>query len=379
MTDCTRRRAVTLLVRAAGAVALTGPARALAAATPPAGRVARARSSVAFRVAILTPTDAAAAAGATFGLAEVARTAAALGALIEGVSVATPTAARAALRERRANALVVDGAAAACAELAAAAQAAGALVVEAWPGATPCGAPAAVVTRVAPDDVTRAGLLARAAPGELAARRWVVVAAEGAAASAIAAAAERGLRAAGVDAVAHVTGRTEAALPAHDARLVCEPGAVRAELVGADGAAAETLRVVAWHPSLEKYGAAQLDARFRAAAGRPMDERAWCGWAATKLLGETYLRVRSPGETGAPETGTPETGATAAAALTAAMREAILAPTLRFDGQKGRPLTVRASDHALRQPLYVVRAPASAHDGPEVGRVVAEVAVEAGA
>jgi hypothetical protein len=312
MTDCSRRRAVVLLLHAAGAAVLGTPQHALWAAAPPPAMPRRARRASSFRIAILTPADTSAATGATFGIAEVARTAAALGATIEAVPAPSPDDIRAALRDGRVDAVIVDGGAAACAELAGAARAAGAACVEAWPGnAASCGTVAQVTARIAPDDEARAAILAPLA-------------------------AEQG------------------------GRLVREPGAVRVALGGRDEGEEEVLRVVAWHPSLEKYGAAQLNARFQAAAGRPMDERAWCGWAAAKLLGETFLRVASD----------------ARDAAGAAVREAILAPTLRFDGQKGRPLAIRPSDHALLQPLYVVRASASAGEAPVTGRVIAEVAPE---
>lgn len=317
MIDCTRRRAVALLLRTTGAVVLTGPLRALHAAGSNARLPRHARLVSPFRVAILTPRDAAAAAGATFGLAEVARTAAALGAAIEAMPATSVSELRAMLRDGRVHAVIVDGGAAGCGDVAAAARAAGAACVEAWrsDGATACGTAAQITARVAPDDAARAAILARYAT-------------------------EQG------------------------GRLVREPGDVRVELAGG-GAGGEVLRVVAWHPSLEKYGGAQLNARFVATTHRPMDERAWCGWAATKLLGESFLRVAS--------------AAADAAKPGTVVRDAILAPTLRFDGQKGRPLAIRSSDHALVQPLYVVRAPASAGAAPVDGRVIAEVAPEGAA
>lgn len=87
---------------------------------------------------------------------------------------------------------------------------------------------------------------------------------------------------------------------------------------------------VAWHPSLRRYGAAQLNERFQARTGRGMDEDAWYGWIAVKLALESALRGRPLGEA-------------------------------RTDGHKGEPLEFR--DGRLHQPLYVV---VHDGDGPEV-------------
>ncbi len=92
--------------------------------------------------------------------------------------------------------------------------------------------------------------------------------------------------------------------------------------------------VVAWSPKLEKYGAAQLNDRFRARFELPMDGSAWAGWVAVKMLAETALRARST-------------------------HPRVLAVRLsdeqtRFDGHKGWPLSFRPGDHQLRQPLYLI-------------------------
>ena len=78
---------------------------------------------------------------------------------------------------------------------------------------------------------------------------------------------------------------------------------------------------VAWHHSLKKYGAAQLNARFKTATARDMDEDAWFGWLAVKLIVE------------------------------AALRNQPLAKILT-DGHKGAPLHFETS--RLEQPLYVL-------------------------
>jgi hypothetical protein len=79
--------------------------------------------------------------------------------------------------------------------------------------------------------------------------------------------------------------------------------------------------VVLWDSRLERYGAAQLNDRYRAFAKRGMDGPAWAGWFAVKVAWESFLRSR------------PVT-------------------SMEFDGHKGAPLTFRSWDHQLRQPLY---------------------------
>jgi hypothetical protein len=94
------------------------------------------------------------------------------------------------------------------------------------------------------------------------------------------------------------------------------------------------LRAVMWEPSLERFGAGQLNARFRSRFGTPMTGEAWAGWMAMKLAVESFLR----------------TNVVDASIL---MNYAGQAGT-RFDGHKGMPLSFRAEDHQLRQPMYVV-------------------------
>jgi hypothetical protein len=84
-----------------------------------------------------------------------------------------------------------------------------------------------------------------------------------------------------------------------------------------------------WQPDLERFGAGELNERFRRQAGRPMTADAWCGWVAIKAIAEASLHARS----------------TAPADVADALR------VLRFDGHKGEPLYF---DDRLRlvQPVY---------------------------
>lgn len=101
----------------------------------------------------------------------------------------------------------------------------------------------------------------------------------------------------------------------------------------AAGAGGSGGRAEAWDAALEKFGADQLNQRYRARFGAAMDASAWAGWFAVKVLWESALRARS--------------------ADPAALRAWMARDAAQFDGHKGRPLSFRAWDHQLRQPLYV--------------------------
>jgi ABC-type branched-subunit amino acid transport system substrate-binding protein len=91
--------------------------------------------------------------------------------------------------------------------------------------------------------------------------------------------------------------------------------------------------VTLWGPSLQRFGASQLNDRYRDKYHLSMDGFAWAGWAAVKIAAEAALRTRS----------------TSPATLVTYLESA---PT-QFDGHKGWPLTFRLADHQLRQPLYI--------------------------
>ena len=103
-----------------------------------------------------------------------------------------------------------------------------------------------------------------------------------------------------------------------------------------------------WDPSLEKYGAAQLNDRFRATFNRPMDAAAWCGWLAAKVVWESLVRMKGSGAIG--------------------IRDHLLLDTAQFDGHKGAPLSFRRSDHQLRQPLYAITSGKLPQDIPDLAR-----------
>jgi hypothetical protein len=92
--------------------------------------------------------------------------------------------------------------------------------------------------------------------------------------------------------------------------------------------------VTAWHPSLTRFGADTLNKRFQNRFGRPMTADAWAAWLAVKILWEASLAAKS-GEA-------------------RAIADHLERDTTKFDGHKGQPLSFRAWDHQLRQPVYAI-------------------------
>jgi hypothetical protein len=89
---------------------------------------------------------------------------------------------------------------------------------------------------------------------------------------------------------------------------------------------------VLWQPTLERYGAAQLNARYRAAYDANMNGPAWAGWFAVKLVWESAARSRS-GES-------------------RALAKYLQSTRAAFDGHKGELLRFTRDTHELQQPLY---------------------------
>jgi hypothetical protein len=88
-------------------------------------------------------------------------------------------------------------------------------------------------------------------------------------------------------------------------------------------------RVVEWHPALDRFGAKDLNDRYRKQTGGGMTAEAWAAWFAVKALVDSALRGGD------------------------ADRCRALAQA-RFDGHKGRALRFDPETRVLRQPLYVV-------------------------
>ncbi|HEX6059528.1 MAG TPA: hypothetical protein VFZ11_10980 [Gemmatimonadaceae bacterium] len=133
------------------------------------------------------------------------------------------------------------------------------------------------------------------------------------------------------------------------------PGRATRRLTMARATGPGTLEL--WHPALRRFGAAQLNARYRARFDAPMDSPAWAGWLAVKILWESASRLDAArGDT---------------------LAEWLVSPRARFDGHKGRALSFDDATHELRQPLYVVRAATAGE--PEIEEIALDDAADAGA
>lgn len=92
--------------------------------------------------------------------------------------------------------------------------------------------------------------------------------------------------------------------------------------------------IALWTSTLERYGAAQINDRYRGRFHAGMDGEAWAGWFAVKVASESALRAGS--------------------AEPARLLVYLESPGTSFDGHKGWPLSFRIAEHQLRQPLYVI-------------------------
>jgi len=106
-------------------------------------------------------------------------------------------------------------------------------------------------------------------------------------------------------------------------------------------------QVQAWHPNFTKYAAEQLNLRYRKAQRRDMDDRAWAGWAAVKMVADSVARLDT---------------AEASPLLD------YLKTDLAFDGQKGVTMSFRKNGQ-LRQMLLIVEGPRIVGEAPVKGVV----------
>lgn len=93
-------------------------------------------------------------------------------------------------------------------------------------------------------------------------------------------------------------------------------------------------RSVLWHDELFRYGAQQLNDRYRRRFGVGMTGEAWAAWMGVKAVSEALLRARGGGER--------------------ELLDRLGGSRAAFDGHKGVPLTFSGPDGTLAQPLYVV-------------------------
>lgn len=102
-----------------------------------------------------------------------------------------------------------------------------------------------------------------------------------------------------------------------------------------------------WHPSLEQWGATQLQSRFQKVADRPMTPRDYDVWIAVRSVGEAATRTRS---------NDPEK-----------LIAYIKSPDFDVAGFKGRKLTFRSWNGQLRQPILVSTAKLPVTVSPQPG------------
>ena len=100
----------------------------------------------------------------------------------------------------------------------------------------------------------------------------------------------------------------------------------------------------AWHPDFKKFAARDLNKRFKKAHDAKMDDYAWAGWAAVKIISDTVARenITQPSPL---------------------LR--YLKTDLSFDGQKGIDMNFRKTGQ-LRQPILLIN---------DANKIVAEAPV----
>ncbi len=112
-------------------------------------------------------------------------------------------------------------------------------------------------------------------------------------------------------------------------------------------AGTQGLTPTGWHKTVETYGAAQLQKRFEALAGRWMNDRDFAAWMAVRSVASAVNKLHQI----APQ----------------AIRQLELSEQLPLDGFKGRKLSYRAWNGQLRQPIPIVQPRALVSTSPQDG------------
>lgn len=112
-------------------------------------------------------------------------------------------------------------------------------------------------------------------------------------------------------------------------------------------AGSEGLQAEAWGAVVEQWGAAQLQSRFEKAHARDMRPADYAAWAALRSIGEAVTRTK--------------------AADAATIRAYLLGDEFELAGFKGRPLTYRAWNGQLRQPIPLMHPRALVANAPLEG------------
>lgn len=112
-------------------------------------------------------------------------------------------------------------------------------------------------------------------------------------------------------------------------------------------AGTQGLTPTGWHKTVETYGAAQLQKRFEALAGRWMNDRDFASWIAVRSIASAVSKLRQ--------------------ADPIAIRQLALSDQLPLDGFKGRKLSYRPWNGQLRQPIPLVQPRALVSTSPQDG------------
>ncbi|GJD32735.1 hypothetical protein PMNALOAF_4012 [Methylobacterium adhaesivum] len=112
-------------------------------------------------------------------------------------------------------------------------------------------------------------------------------------------------------------------------------------------AGTQGLIATTWHPTLETWGAAQAQNRFRRQAGRLMRPLDYQAWAAVRSIGEAATQKKTADPT--------------------VLAPYFADPAFSLPAYKGVSLTYRPWDHQLRQPVIVVQPKAMVSVAPEQG------------
>lgn len=113
------------------------------------------------------------------------------------------------------------------------------------------------------------------------------------------------------------------------------------------------MRAIAWEPTLDAYGARELNARYQQRWEKPMEQAAWATYQSVKAFFEAAMF----------------TGSTEADDVFAHLT----APTSVFDVWKGIGTSFRPWDHQLRQPLYLIDIDPAATEPRLAGQLVGEL------
>ena len=112
-------------------------------------------------------------------------------------------------------------------------------------------------------------------------------------------------------------------------------------------AGTQGLTPTGWHKTVETYGAAQLQKRFEALAGRWMNDRDFAAWMAVRSIASAVSKLRQ--------------------VEPMAIRQLEISEQLPLDGFKGRKLSYRPWNGQLRQPIPIVQPRALVSTSPQDG------------